>query len=124
MVYSTCSLNPIEDEAVVAHMLRTFKGCVELVDVSDKLPSLIRSPGHSTWKVFNTELQEYKNKEEAAGLKEIVPSMFPPTPEEAAEFNLQRSFRILPHSQNSGGFYVAVFRKTADVPLSDFSDLR
>ena len=26
MVYSTCSLNPIEDEAVVAELLRKFKG--------------------------------------------------------------------------------------------------
>lgn len=52
MVYSTCSLNPIEDEAVVAHMLRVFKGSLELVDVSDKLPELKRTPGVSTWKVF------------------------------------------------------------------------
>lgn len=51
MVYSTCSLNPIEDEAVVAYMLRTFKGKLELVDVSMQLPELKRSPGISNWKV-------------------------------------------------------------------------
>ncbi|KAF2543671.1 hypothetical protein F2Q68_00028607, partial [Brassica cretica] len=44
MVYSTCSMNPIEDEAVVAEILRRCGGSVELVDVSDKLPELIRRP--------------------------------------------------------------------------------
>ena len=51
MAYSTCSLNPIEDEAIVAHMLRTYSGCLELVDVSAELPALKRSPGISKWKV-------------------------------------------------------------------------
>jgi 16S rRNA C967 or C1407 C5-methylase (RsmB/RsmF family) len=51
MCYSTCSLNPIEDEAVLGSLLRTFKGAIELVDVSDKMPALKRSPGMSTWKV-------------------------------------------------------------------------
>lgn len=44
----------------------------------------------------------------------FVPSMFPPTDAEAKEMNLYRSFRILPHAQNSGGFYVAVLKKTDD----------
>lgn len=51
MAYSTCSLNPLEDEAVVADLLRTHEGRLELVDVSDKLPELIRVPGVSDWKV-------------------------------------------------------------------------
>lgn len=51
MVYSTCSLNPIEDEAVIAEMLRFGNGSIELVDVSDRLPQLKRSPGVSSWKV-------------------------------------------------------------------------
>ena len=31
--YSTCSLNPIENEAVVANILKTYKGKVKLVNV-------------------------------------------------------------------------------------------
>jgi 16S rRNA C967 or C1407 C5-methylase (RsmB/RsmF family) len=50
-VYSTCSLNPIEDEAVVAEVLRRCGGALELVDVSDILPALKRVPGLTTWKV-------------------------------------------------------------------------
>lgn len=54
MAYSTCSLNPLEDEAILAHLLRTHKGALELVDVSDQMPELKRAPGLSTWKVnFN-----------------------------------------------------------------------
>ena len=53
MCYSTCSLNPIEDEAVVAYLLRTFNGQIELVDVADQLPQLIRFPGISHWKVYH-----------------------------------------------------------------------
>ncbi|VVB09736.1 unnamed protein product [Arabis nemorensis] len=51
MIYSTCSMNPVEDEAVVAEILRRCGDSVELVDVSDKLPELIRRPGLKKWKV-------------------------------------------------------------------------
>lgn len=49
LVYSTCSFNPIENEAVVAALLRTTS--LELIDVSADLPDLKRHPGLSTWKV-------------------------------------------------------------------------
>lgn len=51
MVYSTCTFNPIEDEAVVAELLETCKGAMELVDVSSELPELRRLPGMTSWKV-------------------------------------------------------------------------
>lgn len=53
IVYSTCSLNPIEDEAVVVEVLRQFNkanpGCLELVDIHDKFPSLKMSRGINKW---------------------------------------------------------------------------
>ncbi|PKA65867.1 multisite-specific tRNA:(cytosine-C5)-methyltransferase [Apostasia shenzhenica] len=56
MVYSTCSMNPVENEAVVAevvwgNVLRRCEGSVELLDVSSELPELVRRPGLRTWKV-------------------------------------------------------------------------
>ena len=32
MVYSTCALHPVEDEAVIARILRDTEGAVSLVD--------------------------------------------------------------------------------------------
>ncbi|CAN8070963.1 unnamed protein product [Agarophyton chilense] len=54
LVYSTCSMNPLENEAVVAHALRTFGTDINLVDCSQKLPELIRRPGLTTWLVKDT----------------------------------------------------------------------
>ncbi len=51
MVYSTCTFNPIEDEAVVAELLLRCKGALELLDVSGDLPNLKRLPGLKTWRV-------------------------------------------------------------------------
>ncbi|ERE82648.1 tRNA (cytosine(34)-C(5))-methyltransferase [Cricetulus griseus] len=51
MVYSTCSLNPVEDEAVIAALLEKSDGALELADVSAELPGLKWMPGVSQWKV-------------------------------------------------------------------------
>merc|ERR1712202_121886 len=37
-------------------------------------------------------------------------------PEGAGEMNLERCMRFLPHHQDTGGFFVAVIRKTASLP--------
>ena len=51
MVYSTCTFNPLEDEAVIQAVLQATKGALRLVDVSDAMPALKRNPGLSTWQV-------------------------------------------------------------------------
>ena len=54
LVYSTCSLNPIENEAVVARLLCTFgAGCLRLLDVSEELPALKRRRGIDGWGVWH-----------------------------------------------------------------------
>ena len=122
MVYSTCSLNPIEDEAVVAQLLRQAGGALELVDVSDFLPGLTRCEGKSTWKVCNRALTFFENIEavphDEIGNGKILPGMFPPTAEEAASFHLERCIRMLPHHNNTGGFFVAVLRKVRELTMS------
>jgi len=54
LVYSTCSLNPLENEAVVMSALRNHMKRVELLDVSAEVaPSLKYRPGLTAWKVFH-----------------------------------------------------------------------
>ncbi|ORY95172.1 S-adenosyl-L-methionine-dependent methyltransferase [Lobosporangium transversale] len=113
IVYSTCSFNPMENEAVVAEILNRANGTLELVDVSNELPQLKRRPGLSDWKVFTKDGQIMEKFEDipkdARG--RFYPSMWPPS--NADNLHLERCLRIYPHLQNTGGFFVAVFKKTA-----------
>lgn len=116
MVYSTCSLNPVEDEAVIAALLQQADGGAELIDVQSSLTGLKTCPGIYEWKIMNRELDVFEKFEEVAvkNLKQIRPHMFPPTPELAKKLHLERCFRILPHHQDTGGFFVAVIQKIKD----------
>ncbi|KAK9670696.1 hypothetical protein RND81_13G218800 [Saponaria officinalis] len=170
MVYSTCSMNPVENEAVVAEILRRCGDSVELLDVSSELPQLVRRPGLKSWKVRDKGLwlSSYKTvpKYRRPG---ILCSMFPsggndadsselidgpgvqassgddgemardfvsepaktddvsPTsvnfaPPSDVEYEvsslpLERCMRILPHDQNSGAFFIAVFHKHSLFPV-------
>lgn len=53
IVYSTCSINPVEDEAVVVETMRVFngakKGSLELLDIHSRFPNLHMSKGISDW---------------------------------------------------------------------------
>ena len=48
MVYSTCSFNPVENEAVVAALVEKCGGAVEIVDASDRVRGLRRRAGMTT----------------------------------------------------------------------------
>nr|KYP75779.1 tRNA (cytosine-5-)-methyltransferase NSUN2 [Cajanus cajan] len=78
MIYSTCSMNPIENEAVVAEVLRRCAGSIELVDVSSQLPQLIRRPGLKRWKVCDKGKWLVSCKDVPKSHRGVVlPSMFP-----------------------------------------------
>jgi 16S rRNA C967 or C1407 C5-methylase (RsmB/RsmF family) len=121
IVYSTCSINPLEDEAVVAGLLRHFKGKLRLVDTKAEglLPGLVSRPGLSTWlcnkDIFTIgEPDEESRLESLSRLPPLVDSMYPPSSEEALEMNLQLCHRLYPHDQNTGGFFVAVLELSKD----------
>ncbi|KAM4875161.1 RNA cytosine C(5)-methyltransferase NSUN2 isoform 1-T1 [Thomomys bottae] len=119
MVYSTCSLNPIEDEAVIASLLERSEGALELADVSGELPGLKWMPGVSQWKVMTRDGQWFADWDEVPHSRhtQIRPTMFPPKdPEKLQAMHLERCLRILPHHQNTGGFFVAVLVKKASMP--------
>nr|CAD2129212.1 unnamed protein product [Meloidogyne enterolobii] len=120
MCYSTCSLNPLEDEAVIAQLLRHFNKEIELVDISGKILDLKRTKGISHWKVFNKNLEEYSSIDDVPkeALRHFKPSMFPPKSEEIESMHLDYCFRILPHQQDTGGFFVAILRRKEIVKVN------
>lgn len=116
LVYSTCSMNPIENEAVVAEALRKWGAKVKLVNCDDKLPGLVRSQGISNWPVIDRTMTEKSKGDEGT-----VKSWFPPTEDEAKIFQLQNCIRVYPHQQNTGGFFITVFEKLDEPSSSSIS---
>ncbi|GAB0491969.1 hypothetical protein MMPV_003227 [Pyropia vietnamensis] len=121
MVYSTCSLNPVENEAVVAALLRATPS-IRLLDVSDELPGLRRRPGLTTWRVKNHSGGEDKgwfssiDEVPERRRRRMVPTLFPPSPAEAKALGLERCLRVVPHDADTGGFFVAVLKKDDAAP--------
>ncbi|QRV81856.1 hypothetical protein RhiJN_09871 [Ceratobasidium sp. AG-Ba] len=123
LVYSTCSMNPVENEAVVAAALTKFPD-FELVDVSNSLPELKRRPGMSSWRPpINREMDKFFDTyaefidslpAKQRGETKLVETQWPPA--NAAELNLERCLRIYPHLQDSGAFFVAVLEKKPKMP--------
>nr|CCA22087.1 tRNA (cytosine5)methyltransferase putative [Albugo laibachii Nc14] len=144
MVYSTCSFNPVENEAVVSEVLRRSDGALELVDLSDDpiLHKLRYRRGRRSWKVgwrskskschkgkifnsavgnessslFHQWFSSYNEVPEDLRGNRIVESMFP------ARFlphDPSKTLRMVPIDNDSGGFFIAVLRKVHDLPTWD-----
>ena len=116
LVYSTCSLNPHEDEAVVAAVLREAPG-VELVDVSGEVPGLRRRAGLTTWGVYDAS-----GAPVARGSSERFPATLY-AGDDGAALGLTRCMRFLPQDQDTGGFFVAVLRVNA-APAAETGPVR
>lgn len=115
LVYSTCSLNPIEDEAVVACALG--EGLARLVPLPNDLD---RVPGLVDWRVPDPKFSAEKpllygsfDEAKAAYGDQRCPllrTMFPPDSASIVE-QLNHCGRILPVHGDGGGFFVALFER-------------
>ncbi|KAK9477986.1 S-adenosyl-L-methionine-dependent methyltransferase [Lipomyces japonicus] len=111
LVYSTCSLNPVENEAVVAAAIRQWKGKVKIVDASNLLPGLVRRPGVLSWKVMGKD-KKWKNEPEG----NIPATAFHKGDEK--ELGVQHCMRVYPHDQDTGGFFITLLEKVDEEELS------
>lgn len=124
VVYSTCSMNPVENEAVIASVVDRCGGPskIEIIDCSDQLPELKRSQGLKDWIVMDKQGRLWNNfkdveQEAAKGdvtIQKITESMFPPT-EDDEEIELSRCMRVYPHQQDTGGFFITVLEKKGEI---------
>jgi len=125
MVYSTCALSPVENEAVVAALLLRSQGALELVDGSDLLPALERRPGLQHWDVpagtrQNKPPNFLQSPMEAKVRNLTIPaSAWPPEESTGIPAVLHRCWRFYPHLGDSGGFFVAILRRVEGMPLPD-----
>ncbi len=125
LVYSTCSFNPIENEAVVQAALTKLEGKVCLVDISKEVSSHLRyRKGLTAWKVFHrgkgsrdppvwySDWRSVPDHKKHSGNKDsakLVESMFSdvytrlntmPGAKQEDPLNLRRCLRLLPHDDN------------------------
>lgn len=141
VVYSTCSLNPVEDEAVVSACLSAIElegGKFELMEPDGMLPGLVYAKGLTSWSMLTRDLstelrtmevaQAYnasQQQQQGGGAKkklfQFQASMFADTSLLEAQ-HIDRTRRVLPHQQDTGGFFVAALRCVEAVPWNTKRD--
>ncbi len=105
IVYSTCSLDPIENEAVVAEILRKFD-YLSLIPTSKLIGKVPGRKGITEWPNLNDEGS-------ISDWKQVESSMHPPS-ENKIKKQLPKCLRIWNDDVDAGGFFVAVFSKSSD----------
>ena len=105
IVYSTCSLDQIENEAVVAEILRKFD-YLSLIPTSKLIGKVPGRKGITEWPNLNDEGS-------ISDWKQVESSMHPPSENEIKK-QLPKCLRIWNDDVDAGGFFVAVFSKSSD----------
>jgi 16S rRNA C967 or C1407 C5-methylase (RsmB/RsmF family) len=129
MTYSTCSLNPVENEGVVAALLKEFPGKIRLL--KSELPNFKFHPGLTSWRTLVSKpwgiikdkkeedsfFYEYLKYEDvpAAQHNVVKETMFCNYFSEEILNELPKTNRLMPHYQNTSGFYIAVIEKIAEL---------
>ena len=114
VVYSTCSLDPVENEAVISQILQR-RGDVRLTDCSEMMEGVSIQEGLQSWVPTDDDMQPLEGN----------PWAHPPSKEISEK--LSRCVRVRGHMMDAGGFFLATIEKKhvqiGDV-LEDISEVR
>lgn len=127
LAYSTCALNPVENEAVVAAALAWGQGSVELVQID--VPGLRLAEGLREWKVPSPDVEVVGKPRDMFSIWDEVPlaqrqtnrirqTMFPPAQDDNGKVisaQLPLCGRLLPAHDNGGCFFLALLRRVPHV---------
>ena len=115
LVYSTCSLDPVENEAVVCEILARCPWLeLQEIDCERIFPGLVHHKGIDDWDILDEDggIVEWSGSlPKVIGLKE---EMLNPKQRGHDSPPLHYTFRVHQHDNNSGGFYVALFKHIED----------
>ncbi|KAI0888886.1 S-adenosyl-L-methionine-dependent methyltransferase [Annulohypoxylon maeteangense] len=123
VVYSTCSMNPVENEAVVVSAIERCGGPdkIDIIDCKERLPGLKRSPGMHQWQIIDKsgriwssweEVQHHVLTTESQLPGKLSETMFArPDTSDCSTLPLDRCMRVYAHQQDTGGFFITVLEK-------------
>ena len=104
IVYSTCSLDPIENEAVIAEILRNFD-YISVIPTSKLIPKIPSKKGFVEWPNLNDKGDVCENIE-------MEQSMLSPVDKEIKN-QLTNCLRIWNDDVDAGGFFIAALHKSS-----------
>lgn len=114
VVYSTCSLDPVENEAVISQILQR-RGDVRLTDCSEMMEGVSIQEGLQSWIPTDDDMQPLEGD----------PWAHPPSKEISEK--LSRCVRVRGHMMDAGGFFLATIEKKhvqIEDTLEDISEMR
>ena len=110
MVYSTCSIDPVENEAVIAELVRKCPW-MEVVEIDESnVEGLVWHQGLTSWVPLD---ENGKVPEQPQDVPFFDDRYMPPVEQELLAA-LPKTRRLYPQDNNTGGFYVALLRHRED----------
>ena len=120
MVYSTCSLDPIENEAVLVEVIRQCPW-MELIPIENEqvYPGLVSRPGLNSWDILDEEGEPIEIKDELPRLPGLSNIHLDPDGrrkfgDEISDIDLSMALRVMPEDNDTGGFFVSYLRHKND----------